>query len=310
MALQQANQLLVVIAGPTAVGKTKIAIHIAQSLRTVILSADSRQFYKEMNIGTAVPDSNEQEAVPHFFIQHLSVHDYYNVSRYENDALNLLSQLFQQYNPILLVGGSGLYIDAVCKGIDDMPDYDPDLREQLMQELNTRGIEWFRALLKKLDPQTYERIDLKNKNRVFRAVEVCLQTGRPYSSFLQNTSKQRPFGILKIALDRPREELYEAINLRVDKMIQNGLIEEARALYPFRHLVPLKTVGYKELFDYFDGKYSLEEAIDLIKRNTRKYARKQLTWLRRDKDYVWFHPDQVEEILRFIQQKLHEKDVL
>lgn len=245
-----------------------------------------------------------------FFIQHLSIHDYYNVSRYENDVLNLLSQLFRQYNPILLVGGSGLYIDAVCKGIDEMPDYDPELREQLMQELNNHGIEWLRALLKNLDPQSYERIDLKNKNRLFRAVEVCIQTGKPYSSFLQNKGKQRPFRILKIALDRPREELYEAINLRVDKMIQNGLEEEAKALYPFRHLVPLKTVGYKELFDYFDGKYSLEEAIDLIKRNTRKYARKQLTWLRRDKDYVWFRPCQVEDIKHLIQQKLHEKNVL
>ncbi len=310
MALQQANRLLVVLAGPTAVGKTKIAVKIAQSFQTVILSADSRQFYKEMNIGTAVPDTIDRKTIPHYFIQHLSIHDYYNVSRYENDVLNLLSLLFRQYNPILLVGGSGLYIDAVCKGIDDMPDYDPELREQLMQELNTHGIEWLRALLMKLDPLTYERIDLKNKNRLFRAVEVCIQTGRPYSSFLQNTAKQRPFRILKIALNRPREELYEAIDLRVDTMIKDGLEKEVRALFPFRHLVPLNTVGYKELFDYFDGKCSLEQAIDLIKRNTRKYARKQLTWFRRDKDYVWFHPYQLEEIKHLIQQKLHEKNVL
>ncbi|MCX7863295.1 MAG: tRNA (adenosine(37)-N6)-dimethylallyltransferase MiaA [Bacteroidales bacterium] len=296
--------LLVVIAGPTAVGKTKATIQLAQQFHTVVISADSRQFYKEMNIGTAVPTIEERKNIPHYFIQHLSIHDYYNVSRYENDVLSLLSELFTAYKIVLMVGGSGLYIDAVCKGIDDMPDYDPELRQSLIEELQNKGIEWFRAFLQKYDPVTYQQIDLKNKNRVFRAVEVCIQTGKPYSSFLHNKPKKRPFNILKIALNRDRQELYEMINLRVDNMMQQGLLSEAYELYPFKHLVPLKTVGYKELFDHFEGLYNYEQAIELIKRNTRHYARKQLTWLRRDNEYLWFHPNQIVEIIRAIEQQL------
>ncbi len=300
------RHLLVVIAGPTAVGKTKLAINFAKYFDTVILSADSRQFYKELTIGTAPPTKEQLEEVKHYFIHHLSIYDYYNVSKYENDACQLLEVLFKQYNIVFLVGGSGLYIDAVCHGIDDMPDYDTEARQYLIEQLEKNGIGWLRAMLKKLDPVTYEKIDLKNKNRLFRAVEVCLQTGQPYSTFLKRQRKSRPFNILKIALNTDRDDLYNKINNRVDQMMKEGLLEEAKLHYPYRELTPLKTVGYKELFDYFDGKCSLDEAVELIKRNTRKYARKQLTWFRRDKEFHWFEPWQKNEILTLIDKTFNE----
>ncbi len=301
------NSWLVVLAGPTAVGKTKLAIELAEYFKTCIINADSRQLYKELQIGTAPPTPEELNKVEHYFVQILSVKDYYNVSQFENEVISLLYELFKTRKLIFLVGGSGLYIDAVCNGIDDMPNYDPELRKELLIQYEKNGIDWFRALLKKLDPNTYQNIDLKNKNRIFRAVEVCLQTGKPYSYFLKNTKKHRPFKILKIALNRNRLELYDIINNRVDKMTEKGLIEEAKSLYSFKNYTPLKTVGYKELFDYLENKYSLDEAIDLIKRNTRKYARKQLTWFRRDKDYRWFHPNDKSLIIHYIENNINER---
>ena len=301
---ENSNSLLIVLVGPTAIGKTNLAIDIALKFKAPIIGCDSRQFYKELKIGTAPPSSEQLAMVKHHFVHFLSIHEYYNVSKYENDVNSELSEIFKKNSVAVLVGGSGLYVDAVVKGIDDMPDIDIELRENLNKQLIDNGIEWIRAQLQKLDFETYQKIDLSNKNRILRALEVCLQTGMPYSSFLKKKSKDRPYKILKIALDMPRKLLYERINLRVDEMIKQGLVEEARKFYPYKNLIPLKTVGYKELFDYFDGKLTLEEAIDLIKRNTRKYARKQLSWFRRDKDYYWFHPNDKNNIIDLIQSHI------
>jgi len=296
--------LLVVLTGPTGVGKTDLAIELALYFKTCIIGADSRQFYKELKIGTAPPSSEQLLKVQHYFIQFLSIHEYYNVSKYEQDVNRLLQQLFQNQKIVFLVGGSGLYIDAVIKGIDDMPDVDLELRNSLNLQLEQYGLAWLRAQLQKLDFETYRKIDLSNKNRILRAVEVCLQTGKPYSSFLKRQEKTRPYKILKIALDIPREQLYQRINQRVDKMIETGLIDEAQKFFKFKDLVALKTVGYKELFNYFEGKISQEEAIKLIKSNTRKYARKQLTWFRRDKDFYWVKPGNLDDMIQLITQSI------
>jgi len=301
---QKELPILVVLAGPTAVGKTDLAIQLALRFNTSIIGADSRQFYKELKIGTAPPTAVQLSKVQHHFIHFLSIHDYYNVSKYENDVNFLLQQLFKTQKLVFLVGGSGLYLDAVIKGIDDMPDVDIELRNSLNLQLEQYGIAWLRAQLQKLDFETYRKIDLSNKNRILRAVEVCLQTGKPYSSFLKQQAKSRPYKVLKIALDMPREQLYQRINQRVDQMIEIGLIDEANAFYRFKDLVALKTVGYKELFNYFEGKISQEQAVELIKSNTRKYARKQLTWFRRDNDYHWFTPHDIDLIIHLITQSI------
>ena len=268
---------LIVIVGPTAVGKTAISIRLAQYLNTEILSADSRQFYRELKIGVAAPSEAELNAVPHHFIGNLSIHDYYNVSRYETDVLALLDRLFLTKKQLLMVGGSGLYINAVCHGIDELPDPDPDLRK----ELQNNELEELRNKLKLLDPEYYAIVDLANPTRLIRAIEVCLQTGKPYSSLRNGTARPRKFNILKIGLSRERAELNQIIGLRVDQMIEQGLLEEARNLYPLRHYNALNTVGYKELFEYFDGKITLEQAIADIKTHTRRYAKRQMTWQRR-----------------------------
>jgi len=291
------DPLLIVIAGPTAVGKTAISIRLAQHLNTEILSADSRQFYRELKIGVAAPSETELNTTPHHFIGNLSIHDYYNVSRYETDALALLKHLFITKKQLLMVGGSGLYINAVCHGIDELPDPDPALRK----ELQNNGIEALRSQLKLLDPEYYTIVDLANPTRLIRAIEVCLQTGRPYSALRNNKPKLRDFNILKIGLQRERNELNEIIGRRVDQMLEQGLLEEARSLYPLRRLNALNTVGYKELFEYFDGNISLEQAITDIKTNTRRYAKRQMTWFRRDKEIHWFHPNDTDKILEIIQ---------
>lgn len=298
------KKLLVVISGPTAIGKSDLAIDLALHYNTEILSSDSRQFYYEMMIGTARPDDTQLKQVPHHFIGHLSVRDYYNVSRFETDVLTLLAGLFEKKNLAIMVGGSGLYSDAVCNGIDDMPDYDPELRNTLSLRLKQNGIEDLRCELKQLDPEAYEKVDLHNGVRVLRALEVCLLTGKPYSAFLNREPKRRPFSILKIALDMDRVELYNRINHRVDVMMETGLLDEVKSLQALRNYNALKTVGYRELFSYIDGECSLEEAVDLIKRNTRKYARKQLTYLRRDNQYQWFHPATVLDIISLIDKNL------
>ncbi|WP_099292847.1 tRNA (adenosine(37)-N6)-dimethylallyltransferase MiaA [Butyricimonas sp. Marseille-P3923] len=287
---------LLVLLGPTGVGKTDLSIELARHYRTSVISCDSRQIYKEMNIGTAVPEREQLAAVPHFFIQTVSVRDYFNCWEFEQQALRKIRELFEERDVVVMAGGSVMYIDAVCKGVDEMPTIDDEVRASVKEMFERDGIEASRLLLKKLDPEWYARVDLKNGKRVMHALEVCLMTGKPYSSFLMRTVKEREFNIVKIGLNREREELFDRINRRVDIMVESGMEEEARALYPLRHLNALNTVGYKEWFDYFDGKFDREEAIRLIKRNTRRYAKKQLTWYRNDSDIHWFHPSQKEEI--------------
>jgi tRNA dimethylallyltransferase len=291
---------LFILLGPTGIGKTNLSIQIAQYFNCPILSCDSRQFYKEMRIGTAVPSADQLKAVKHFFIGNKSIHDYYNVYQFETEALQLMNELFQQLDALLMVGGSGMYIDVICKGIDDIPDIDPDLRERLIEKYEEEGIESLRFDVKKLDPEYYEKVDLKNKNRMLRAVEVKLQTGKTLTSFRKNKKAERDFEIIKIGLERNREELYDLINQRVDQMMDKGLLEEAKNMHPFKESNALNTVGYKELFEYFEKKISLEKAIELIKRNTRRYAKRQITWFNRDKEIHWFNADDHTEIQKFI----------
>ncbi len=294
---------LIVVVGPTGVGKTDLTLTLAKSLETEIVSCDSRQIYKELSIGTAVPEPWQLKEVPHHFIHTHSIFDYYNASKFEFEVLGKLGTLFQQFNDVLMTGGSGLYVDAVCKGIDDLPPVDQEVRSQLWKEFEEQGLTFIRRKLKNLDPAYYEKVDLKNHKRILKALEVTLQTGKPYSSFLTKPKKQRPFDIVKVGLNRDRAELHERINMRVDQMMEAGLLEEARAWHAHKQLNALNTVGYRELFNYFDGKTSLEEAVELIKRNSRRYARKQISWFSRDEEMKWFHPDAQEEILAYIQQK-------
>lgn len=294
---------LIVLLGPTGVGKTELSIEIARHFHTSIISCDSRQIYREMRIGTAVPSREQLSAVPHFFIHTLSVKDYYNSWQFEQQALDKIRELHHTAEVVLLVGGSMMYIDALCKGIDDIPTIDPELREQLMNRMEVEGVEAIRDLLKKLDPVFYAQVDLNNAKRVLHAVEVCMMAGKPYSSLRTNQPKKREFDILKIGLNREKTELYDRIDKRVDIMLDEGLEGEARSLYPLRHLNPLNTVGYKEFFEYFDNKIDYEEAVRLIKRNSRRYAKKQLSWFRRDTAIHWFHPDDKENIFRWIEGK-------
>jgi tRNA dimethylallyltransferase len=295
---------LVVITGPTGIGKTSVGIKVAQHFKTEIVSADSRQIFKELCIGTAVPAKNELNAVKHHLIQNISISENYNASRYENDALEQINELFKKHDLVLLVGGSMMYIDAVCKGIDIMPDADPEIRKSLKTQLEKEGIESLRFQLKKLDPEYYSKVDLKNPNRIIHALEITLMTGKPYSGFRTNKIKQRPFNIIKTGLNCERDLLHQRINSRVDQMIKDGLVNEARSVYSLKHLNSLNTVGYKELFDYFDNKTSLDKAIELIKRNSRRYARKQLTWFRRDGEVTWFNPENTDEIIDFIRTQI------
>lgn len=294
------NKELIVIAGPTAIGKTDLSISIAKKLNTEIISADSRQIYKELKIGTATPSAEQLSQVKHHFIQCISIHGNYNASRYEEEVNLLLDDLFMEHDKVILCGGSGLYIDAVCKGIDDLPSIDPAVRNSIQQQFETEGIESLLEDLLKLDPDSFNKIDLSNPKRIQKALEISIITGKPYSSFLTSPQKKRNYTIRKIALDMDRELLYERINSRVLEMIKNGLAEEARSLYPYRKINALNTVGYKELFEHFDGKLSEYEAITNIQANTRRYARKQLTWFRKDKNTKWFHPSDFEGIMDYI----------
>jgi tRNA dimethylallyltransferase len=296
--------VLITLAGPTAIGKTKIAIALAQHFDTVILSADSRQFYKELEIGTAAPTAEELAAVKHYFAGHLSIHDYYNVSRYEQEVLQLLDELFRKHRCVIMTGGSGLYMDAVCKGIDQLPEPDVALRENVNEIYQSEGLPGLQRRLQLLDPEYYEIVDRNNPNRLKRAIEVCLQTGQTYSSLRLEKVQPRPFNILKLGLNLPRAELFDNIHRRTDAMISNGLVEEVRGLLPHRHLNALNTVGYKEIFSYLDGKMTLEEAIEKIKTNTRRYAKRQLTWFQRDAAITWFHPGQVEEMIQFVEGQI------
>ena len=298
---------LIVLNGPTGIGKTKTGIQIAKNFKTEIVSADSRQIYKEMTIGTAVPDFEELNAVKHHFIQTHSIHEVYNASRYENEALDVIDSVLKTNNLVLFVGGSMLYIDAVCRGIDIMPDADAEIRKMLKDKLEKEGLESLRFQLKKIDPNYYNSVDLKNPNRIIHALEISIQTGKPYSSFRSNPNKTRSFSIIKIGLNCDRKKLHNRINSRVDQMIDAGLENEAQNLYHLKHLNALNTVGYRELFAYFDGKTTLEKAIELIKRNSRRYARKQLTWFRSDNEINWFEPEQSNEIISFLKNQISVK---
>jgi tRNA dimethylallyltransferase len=293
------KNFLIVLLGPTGVGKTDISINLATHFNCEIISSDSRQFYKEMIIGTAVPDDLQLKKIKHHFIRFISVHDYYSSCLFEKDVLDLLPKLSEKNNLTIMSGGSGMYIDAVCSGTDDIPDVDRAVREKFLKLYSEEGIEGLRMTLKLLDPEHYANVDLKNHKRIIRALEICESTGRPYSSFLKNQKRVREFGIVKIGLERPRNELYNRINKRVDEMIRSGLEEEAKSLYEFRNLNALKCVGYREFFDVIDGKITRDKAIELIKRNTRRYAKRQLTWWAKDKDIKWFQPEQVEEIIGY-----------
>jgi tRNA dimethylallyltransferase len=294
------QNILLVLLGPTGVGKTDISIDIAGGLGSEIISGDSRQFYSEMAIGNAVPGESQLKKIKHHFIKFLSVKDYYSASLFERDVLTLLPKLFKKKNIVLMVGGSGMYIDAVCNGIDDIPDVDPAIREKYTRKFNEEGIESLRVSLKLLDPEHYKKVDLKNYKRIIRALEICETTGQPYSSFLIKEKRERDFRVIKIGLERPRKELYERINRRVDMMIEQGLEEEARSLFELKDLNALNTVGYREFFEYFENKISIEKAVELIKRNSRRYAKRQMTWWSKDKEIKWYHPDQKQEIIDYI----------
>lgn len=291
---------LIVIVGPTGVGKTSLCPKIAEHLNTVIINADSRQIFKELPIGTAAPTENEQQLIQHFFVGHLHINEYYNASMFENDVIKLLDKLFIDNDNIVLSGGSMMYIDAVCNGIDDIPSVNDEIRKRIQIRYYQEGLEAISKELQQLDPEYFSIVDKKNHKRIIHALEICCSTGKTYTSFRKNIRKERPFRIIKVGLNREREELYSRIDLRVEQMIDNGLIKEAKNVYLHKNLNALNTVGYKELFDYFDGKYSLEEAIFRIKCNTHKYCRKQLTWFKRDTQIRWFSPDNIEEIINYI----------
>ena len=283
---------LISVVGPTAIGKTSLAISLANHYKTEIISADSRQFYKELRIGTAVPSQKELDAAPHHFIQHKSIFDYYSVGEFEKETIALLDSLFDSHDKVILVGGSGLYVDAVTKGLDDFPDVPPSIREKLNTTLEKEGIKVLRAKLKLLDEEYYEKVDLDNPHRLIRALEICLDTGKPYSSFLKKKKVKRPFQTITIGLTADRALIYERINQRVDMMISNGLLEEAQKVYPHRELNALQTVGYKELFNYLDGTWTLDFAIAEIKKNTRRFAKRQLTWYKKNREIIWFDFDE------------------
>ena len=293
------EKTLVVITGPTAVGKTALTIEIARHYGIPVINADSRQIYRELKIGTASPTDEQLQQAHHYFVGTISINDYYNASMYEQEVLSLLEDSPSDIN--LLSGGSMMYIDAVCNGIDDIPTVRDDIREEMKRRYAEEGLEALCEDLRRLDPEHYAIVDRKNHRRVIHALEICYQTGNTYTSFRTQQKKSRPFRIIKIGLNRDRDELYNRINARVDDMMQQGLLAEAKRLYTYRQANALNTVGYKELFDYIDGKWSLEEAVERIKGNTRRYARKQLTWFKRDPEVRWFHPDQTEEIKRYIE---------
>jgi tRNA dimethylallyltransferase len=295
------SSTLLILAGPTASGKTAVSIQLARHWKTEIISCDSRQMYREMSIGTAKPTKEELTQASHYLIDNLSIHDSYSAFRFEQDVLGLLAILFKKHSLVIMTGGTGLYMDAIMNGIDDIPDPDPEIRLQLKQRYEKEGLGKILVELSKLDPVFYAKVDKMNPARVLRGLEVCLTTGRPFSSFRVKINPERNFNILLAGLELPREILYERIDRRVDNMIAAGLVEEAKGLYPMRELNGLNTVGYRELFEYFDGKYDLEEAIRLIKRNSRHYAKRQITWNNRYAEMKYFSPDRVEEIIRWIE---------
>jgi len=295
------NKTLIILLGPTGVGKTELSLRIAAYFNSPIISSDSRQLYKDLPIGTAAPTPEQMKRVKHYMVGTLGLSEYYSASNFETDVLSLLDKLHKTIPAVIMSGGSMMYIDAVCKGIDDIPTVTPDIRTAIYKQYEEEGLAPILEELKIKDPLHYEEVDRMNYKRVIHAVEICRMTGKPYSSFRTNIHKERPFNIIKIGLTRNREELCQRINQRVDQMMANGLLEEARKAYPFRHLNALNTVGYKELFQYFDGNWTLDFAVEKIKRNSRVYARKQMTWFKRDTEITWFHPDDETAILTYLQ---------
>ena len=301
------NKTLIVLIGPTGVGKTDLSIKIAEKYNSPIISADSRQLYSELKIGTAAPTEEYLKRVKHYFVGTLKLTDYYSAAQYESEVINLLNELFYTNDTILLTGGSMMYIDAICKGIDDIPTVDNDTRQMMMYKYEKDGLERLCAELKLLDPEYYSIVDLKNPKRVIHALEICYMTGKTYTSFRTGNKKERPFRIIKIGLNRDREELYERINKRVGIMINDGLIDEVRSVYQYKNLNSLNTVGYKEIIQYLDGNWTLDHAIEKIKQNSRIYSRKQMTWFKRDNEIKWFHPDRENEIMEYIEAEKGNK---
>ncbi|NUY82278.1 tRNA (adenosine(37)-N6)-dimethylallyltransferase MiaA [Flavobacterium sp. MAH-1] len=294
---------LIIIIGPTAIGKTALSIQLAHAFDCEIISCDSRQFFKEMTIGTAVPDAEELAAAQHHFIHNKSIFEEYTVGDFEKEALAKLDELFQRRDFVIMVGGSGLYVDAVLKGFDEFPEIDASVREKITSEYEAKGIGYLQSQVEKLDPVYFSQVDTQNPQRLMRALEVCLGTGKPYSSFRKQKTNKRGFTPVVIGLDAPRDIIYDRINKRVDVMVSEGLVEEARNLHPHKNLNALQTVGYRELFDYFEGKISLDFAIEEIKKNTRRFAKRQLTWFRRNELATWFDAGKHEEIVNFIKKK-------
>ena len=297
---------LITLLGPTGVGKTELSLKVAERLGSPIISSDSRQLYRELPIGTAAPTPEQQARVKHYFVGTLGLTDYYSASQFETDVLALLTQLHATVPNVVMSGGSMMYIDAVCKGIDDIPTVTPEIREAIYQQFAQEGLAPILEELKAADPKHYEEVDRQNYKRVIHAVEICRMTGKPYSSFRTHTIKNRPFRIIKIGLTRDREELYDRINRRVDQMMEEGLLEEARRVYPYRALNALNTVGYKELFNYLSGEWTLDVAIEKIKRNSRVYARKQMTWFKHDPAIQWFHPNEEAALFQYLTQALQD----
>lgn len=295
---------LIVLTGPTGVGKTELSLRLAEHFQTSIVSSDSRQLYADLKIGTAAPTPEQLQRVPHHLIGTLQLTDYYSAAQYEQEALAILENLFTQRDVVLLTGGSMMYVDAICKGIDDIPTIDAETRELMLQKLESEGLEHLCAELKLMDPEYYRIVDLKNHKRVVHALEICYMTGKTYTSYRKQQKKERPFRIIKIGLTRDRAELYDRINRRVDQMMDEGLLEEARTVYPYRALNSLNTVGYKEMFQYLDGTWDLPFAIEKIKQNSRIYSRKQMTWFKRDEEMRWFHPEQEAEVLAYIRKEI------
>lgn len=299
------NKYLISILGPTAIGKTALSVEIAGHFKTEIISADSRQFFKEMRIGTAVPEAEELAIAPHHFIQQISIEENYSVGDFERDAIQKTEELFQKHDRLVMVGGSGLYVKAVTEGLDDFPEVDPEIRKNLNAQLEINGLERLQKELKELDPEYYKKADVQNPHRLIRALEICIGTGKTFSSFLKKEKSKREFQTIKIGLTADREIIYERINRRVDLMVEKGLVEEADKLYEKRDLNALNTVGYKELFKYFDGEWKLETAVSEIKKNTRRFAKRQLTWFRKDKEINWFdYKTDPKEIIEFIEKKI------
>jgi len=299
------DKTLVIIFGPTGVGKTDLSIEIAKHFNSEILSCDSRQIYKELNIGVAKPDDSQLKEIKHHFISSVSIKEHYSIYQFEEDSIKVLDEYFKHKDIAIMCGGSGLYIDAVCHGVDEMPDHDEEIRNKVTEFYNINGIEALRFELKRIDPIYYSQVDLKNPNRIMRAIEMFYLTGKPFSDFRNNVKAERNFKIIKIGINLDREILYNRINSRVDKMMQNGLFLEVQDLHKEKNLVALKTIGYRELFQVIDNEISLDEATELIKRNTWHYARRQLTWYRRYKDAMWFSPEQITDTIKYIKEEIN-----